>query len=352
MNEAHDDKDQLIARYLLNELSESENEDLEDEMALDSELVERRQTVEMNLIDSYVMDETSPDERRRFESGFLLFPENRLKVEEARMLHESLSLLRKEQAGEQKAPSEKPEPSEEQEEAPRSRPEPAANPVRRWFDLYPVSAFAVVALLLALGLGYFFIPWRNIFRGRADNQNVAVNPSPQTTPGVITQPGSTPNSNGPENLGGNQNTPGPPEVALLPRAPEVVNGTIVERPGLVGGSQTRGPETGATKPQSAVVMRGSKLFRLTVLLLQERPVEKNTRLSVKVYNVNNLNNPIFPGKGSLLLTPGRVGKDRPRYAVTIEIPTSLLRDGQTYYVRLNEEAEPTAFKVKMVDPAR
>jgi hypothetical protein len=346
MIEALDDKDGLIARYLLNELSESENEDLEDEMVLDDELAERRQTVEMNLIDSYVMDEMSPDERHRFESGFLLFPENRLKVEEARMLHESLSLLRKEQAGEQ------PEPSEAQDKPSRSRPETAAVSGRRWLGRFPVPAFAVAALLLALVLSYFFIPWRKLFRGRADNQNIVVNPSHQATPGVITQPGSTPNSNGPENLGGNQNTLEQPEVALLPRAPEVVSGTIVERPGLVGGSQTRGPKARAAIPQSAVVTRGSKLFRLTVILLPDRLVEKNTRLSVKVYNVNNLDDPIFPGKGILLLTPGRVSKGKPRYAVTMEIPTSLLRDGQTYYVRLNEETEPTAFKVKRVDPAR
>lgn len=351
MTEAPDEKDELIARYLLNELSESENEDLEDEMVLDEELAERRQIVEMNLIDSYLMDEMSPDERLRFKSGFLLFPENRLKVEEARMLHDNLRLMRKELPEGQK------EPSEGEREQPASLPESAAKSQRRWFAFLPAPAFAALALLLVLGLGYFLIPWREIFKGQTDNRNVVLNPSPQATPGLIIKPEGTPNSNAPENLNGNQNSPpGPgqntpeqPEVAMLPRQPETVNRTITERPGLVGGTTTKGGESARVKPQTVQFPRGSKFLKLTVWLRPDREVGNDTRLPIAVYNLKNLDSPIFPGRGSLQLKPGRVGRGKPRYFITVEIPAGTLRDGQTYYLRIDEEAEPTSFKVKMTD---
>lgn len=339
MTEVPDNKDELLARYLLNELSQSENEDLEDEMVLDAELSERKQAVEMNLIDSYVMDEMSPGERLRFERGFLLLPENQLKMKEARSLHESLRLLRKERL-------------EERKELHRSHPAAAARSWRKWLAPPSAPAYAALALLLALGLGYFFIPWRDLFKGRADNLNIAANQSPQTTPSVGTSPGGTPNINRPEELAVNQRIPAPPEVAQLPRQPEIVSRTILERPGLVNSSQTRGSALGGARPQSVTVPQTSKILRLGMSLRQRRPVENNRPLSVRVYNISDLDNPIFPGTGSLLLRPKRTGKLQPRYVVTIEIPTRYLRDGQTYYVRIDEEPEPTAFTIKMISAER
>lgn len=359
MIESPYDKDELIARYLLNELSESENEELEDEMVLDGRLAERRQTVEMNLIDSYVMGEMSPDERLRFRNGFLLFPENRAKVEEARALHESLRLLRKEQAeGREKKP-------EGQVEQPTTLPglnvnqEPSGRLRRGWFGLLSRPAFALVAFAVALGLGYFFIPWRDLLGGRTGNQNVAVNPSPQATPGSTTQHNAAPNGNNPADLDGNQSpppaptpsTPEPPEVALL-TPPEVIGRMIDERPGLIPTDPSRGSGTGQAKAQPVTFPAGSKRLSLTVKLRQDRPVENNAPVSVAVYSFNDLEKPIFPARGSLLLTPRRTGGRGSGYVVTVEIPTALLRDGRTYYVRINEEPKPTAFKVTMTGARR
>jgi hypothetical protein len=96
MSLAADSKDELIIKYLFNELPTSENERLEDEMVLDEELSERMQALEMILIDRYVLGAMTPDERCCFEGGFLLFPENSQKVREAQIFHESLRQLRKE----------------------------------------------------------------------------------------------------------------------------------------------------------------------------------------------------------------------------------------------------------------
>lgn len=101
MSLATDSKDDLLIKYLFNELPTSENEKLEDQMALDEELSERMQALEMIMIDRYVLGAMTPGETSRFEHGFLLFPENLPKVRDARIFHESLRQLRNEGRAEQ-----------------------------------------------------------------------------------------------------------------------------------------------------------------------------------------------------------------------------------------------------------
>jgi hypothetical protein len=101
MSLATDSKDDLLMKYLFNELPTSENEKLEDQMALDEELSERIQALEMIMIDRYVSGTMTPGEISRFENGFLLFPENLQKVREASIFHESLRQLRNEGRAEQ-----------------------------------------------------------------------------------------------------------------------------------------------------------------------------------------------------------------------------------------------------------
>ena len=93
MIETLSDEDKLLVRYLFNELDKHEARELEDEMLVDEELEDRAEVLEMNLIDCYVRNELSTDERERFEKGFLADPENRDKLDNAMMFHDSLRLL-------------------------------------------------------------------------------------------------------------------------------------------------------------------------------------------------------------------------------------------------------------------
>ena len=92
MVETFSDEDKLLVRYLFNELDENEARDFEDEMLLDDELAERVEVVEMNLIDCYVRNELIAAECLRFEERFLVDPENKVKVDRARMFQQSLRL--------------------------------------------------------------------------------------------------------------------------------------------------------------------------------------------------------------------------------------------------------------------
>jgi hypothetical protein len=92
MIETFTDKDKVLVSYLFNELGKTDTIALEDEMLLDDELFERAQVVEMTLIDGYVRNEMTHEERLRFTEKFLAVPENRDKITHAQIFHESLRL--------------------------------------------------------------------------------------------------------------------------------------------------------------------------------------------------------------------------------------------------------------------
>jgi anti-sigma factor RsiW len=78
--------DQLIARYLLGRLSESEAERLDELSLTDDEFAARLQVVENDLVDAYVRGELSGEELESFHSYYLASPRRREKVAIARGL--------------------------------------------------------------------------------------------------------------------------------------------------------------------------------------------------------------------------------------------------------------------------
>ena len=76
----------LIARYLLGELSEEQQIAIEDRAFADKNYLASITAVENDLIDEYVRNELSAAERQRFEKQFLASPERRKRVEFARTL--------------------------------------------------------------------------------------------------------------------------------------------------------------------------------------------------------------------------------------------------------------------------
>ena len=76
----------LIARYLLGELSEEQQVEIEDRAFEDQNYLASITAVENDLIDEYVRNELSGAERQRFEKRFLASAERRKRVEFARAL--------------------------------------------------------------------------------------------------------------------------------------------------------------------------------------------------------------------------------------------------------------------------
>ena len=78
--------EKLISRYLLGELSEEQQVEIEDRAFADKEYLAAITAVENDLIDEYVRQELSETDRRKFEGRFLASAERRKRVEFAKAL--------------------------------------------------------------------------------------------------------------------------------------------------------------------------------------------------------------------------------------------------------------------------
>jgi anti-sigma-K factor RskA len=79
-------KDELIARYLLGELPEEQQVEIENRAFSDPEYLKNITAVENDLIDEYVRQELSSERRRQFEQRFFASADRRKRVEFARAL--------------------------------------------------------------------------------------------------------------------------------------------------------------------------------------------------------------------------------------------------------------------------
>jgi hypothetical protein len=82
-----------LESYLRGELPQNEIDALEDELLRNDELFQRLQTLEMTLIDSYLEDEMTGNDKQRFETTFLNNPENQWKLEKERVFRKRLEFL-------------------------------------------------------------------------------------------------------------------------------------------------------------------------------------------------------------------------------------------------------------------
>lgn len=88
------ESEQLLIKYLLNEVSEEERERVEERLFTDRDFVEQVKTAEMRLVDRYVLGQMSADEEVRFVSGYLPSPEHARRVREAQQFHAQLKIFR------------------------------------------------------------------------------------------------------------------------------------------------------------------------------------------------------------------------------------------------------------------
>ena len=77
---------ELVTRYLLGELSEKQQAEIEERAFQDPDYTKFIQAVEVDLIDEYVRGGLSPRERRLFEERFFASAERRRRIEFAKAL--------------------------------------------------------------------------------------------------------------------------------------------------------------------------------------------------------------------------------------------------------------------------
>ena len=83
-------KQETIRQFLLGDLPETERAALEDSFLDDAQIFEQIEDAENDLVDDYVGGRLGAPERKLFESYYLALPENRVKIESARVLRREL----------------------------------------------------------------------------------------------------------------------------------------------------------------------------------------------------------------------------------------------------------------------
>ena len=322
----------------MNELPENENEDLEDAMVLDEELCDRMHAVEMNLIERYVLQEMSVEEKARFEKGFLLFPENQHKVEDARIFHESLSLLQKEMTA--------------------TRPQPQKKSwIRHLASLFetplPALTYAALALLFAAALIFLVFMSKNrdhptVNARPTDSHNAnQITSSPNENSNNVAVPDSRAENSSQANAKPTQSKTAPPktEIAKLdPRSTETAQKLLEKINGRVD-DHPRGDSSNVTA-QLVKINQRNKFLRLMMKLTPAENDKNNGRFSVDIINQNSER--IFPPKELLSVTSQSVDEKKSQYLISIKVPTKYLRDGEVYYFRVDEINNTTPFKITRV----
>lgn len=320
MIETFPDKDKVLVRYLLNELSETEIVELEDKMLLNEEVFERLQVVEMNLIDGYIRNEMTHEESFRFKENFLVAPENRDKVNQAQMFHDSLHLLHE-----------------------KVRVAPLAIRKQDWRQWVaglfqrplPVLVFTIIVVLLLATLIAVFSIQRS-----SENANTVV---ANSAPAVVANTNQVPNaaSNSPV-IG----------VAPTPQRQSPMISSANKRP---AGSSTefvkndphkytqvvylnRQDESGAERSGGNIIhiTLGKKVTNLSLIyeLLDDAPKRETYKVTIK----NQYNELIWPqnNNGKEDVRPVYKKVKKRRILVIINVPTSIFKDNGQYALEFDE----------------
>lgn len=329
MIETFSDRDQVLARYLLNELDDDVSAELEDEMLLDEELYERVQVVEMILIDGYVRTEMLPEESLRFEATYLMTPENKEKVNRARMFHESLRLLHG-------------------QEKPLTQAQSWRSLVRAIFQR-PLRAAALIVLVV-LSIVALMVVFES--RRSADNANTILTkstpsnpattaPVPDITPDDLSAAGTPtptapviPTTNKGPNLSGN-------EVARN-NPPRLTQQVYINRQGESGGERSGG------EPVHITLGRQVTNLNLVYELLDDVPERDAYGVTIK----NRYDEPIWPqnSKNREEVKPVHQDGLKRKRLIIINVPISIFKDSGPYQFEFDDPYIPAKnFTIKKLE---
>lgn len=154
------DDQNTVRRYLLRQLSDAEQQAVELRLLGDDELSEELDIVEDELIDEYLNDELSKDERMRFEGDFLASPERKRKLASGEALRRYIANV---------TPGPAPIPEQVTKTGKLDR---LLNWLRQFFSSPPIAVAAALLLVAVLGIAV----WRGIFyQSDVDKGLIALN---------------------------------------------------------------------------------------------------------------------------------------------------------------------------------
>lgn len=244
------DKEQLLNKFLLGQLSEAERAAVEDRIISDDDFFERLLVAEDEMIDAYTGHELAAGERKLFETQFHSAPHNLERLEFAKTLRQSLVEKRGESNSDVGVRS-------------------GWSAFVQHFRFNRPLAWATSMVLLAVAVGAI---WIFINRSRIDegNQQVLNQPGPSGPPPVAPQKD-------------NVTTPG--KALVTPTAPPVPspslqkNSTAPARPVIAAFILTPGLSRDGGSARNLIIPQGTTQIQLRL------PLEQGTSRDFKNYRV-------------------------------------------------------------------
>jgi hypothetical protein len=299
----HDDR--VIARYLLGDLPEAEQTQLEEQAFSDSDYLHHVRAVEKDLMDEYARGELSDPEREAFEQRFFASAHRRRQIEFARALMQV--------SGESPA-----------------RASSAAATTSWWDSLFlfgrglsPAQRFALAALALFILIGGVWL-FRESTRAR--REQAQIQPPSEATPPL--QENATPKSTAERRAQNeSQATPSPANQPEGRQTPPPLVASLLLLPGTSRGSEGH-PHLTITPATSTAQLR---------VVLESGDEYKTYRLELRT-----IAGKVVRSQSGLNAHAGHGGR-----AVVLTLPASLLTTGD-YELTLNgineqKRAEPLGY---------
>jgi negative regulator of sigma E activity len=303
--------DKTLESYLCNELPDEEIAVLEDALLRDDEFFQRLETLEMDLIDRYLENEMTGEEKKRFEANFLSNPANQWKLEEARVFRESLELVRKKESSAREVTR-----------------VPFVNEGNFYSVRLPQFAAAAVILISVAIIAWLVIRSQSQNSNRLSTRGVRP-PTPET--GSIGSPTPQPRE---------QPSPSPNNISSPERKREPLKEQWL---------YLRDEATGVMGPADDLhltIPRGTETLRLRFELLDDALTKDVFRITIK----DELGYPIFPSPGTLDVKPSSIRyRGLVRRAITVNVPVTLLKTGQRYRFEI---ADPHAQQTFVINRTR
>lgn len=328
MIETFHERDKVLTRYLFNELGAAERSGLEDEMLLDEELFERVESVEMTLIDGYVRGEMMPEESLRFERRFMGVPENREKVNRARMFHKSLHRLH------------------EQASAATPMHAPRRGWLRRLSEFFrrPLPALALTAATLLLICGGLYYAWRLSQRSQANPETVV-----KASPSPIVPPQKTDHTPTPNNSPTPNSSPTPAKVPPVGGGVEIARNdrAAYTKEVYLFREEPAGVERGGGDAVPITLDKRNRYLKLVHELLDD--IQDRETFAVTIHDRDGDPIELKGGqKRQMVKTVRRKEAGRLRRFISVEVPVRAFKDDGPYKFEIDEpNFSPALFTIKM-----
>lgn len=300
--------DTKLESYLCNELSDEETAALENDLLRDDELFQRLETVEMNLIDRYLDNEMTGEERGRLEANFLSNAANQWTLEEARVFRESLELVRKKESSARNVTK-----------------FPRVNKGVFYSVRLPQFAAAAV-ILISIAI---LVAWL-VIRSRSQNSNSlstkAVRPPTLET--------------------GNKGSDTPPLREQPSPSPNIISSPERKKEPLQEQwLYLKDEATGVMGPGDDLhltIVPDTKNLSLQFELLDDARTKDVFRITIK----DEMGYPVFPS-GTIDVKPSSIRyRGLVRRAISVNVPVTLLKPGERYRFEI---AEPYAQKTFVIN---